>query len=129
MEVFQKVHKVEYRADFPRLNLTNMLLDSDTETLISLLCMKSVHWRYENEWRALHKTSGTLFHYGANDLKAVYLGPEMQQGGQNTICIIVKALHPNVTLYRGERSSDEFKINFQLASFSTKTKDELAAGI
>jgi hypothetical protein len=64
-----------------------------------------------------HTDAGTLFSYKPEALKAVYFGPECPEQDCDLICCIMHTQNPDVELYRGTRSTAEFKVEFSSFSY------------
>jgi hypothetical protein len=59
------------------------------------------------------------FGYPRHALKAVYLGPEIDEQSRDLICKILAAQNPTVELWLGKRSETEFKAEFRMAGDDT----------
>lgn len=111
-EPFIKLHKVVYSDLLPIINIFD-LFSSDTYTFVTdLYCTKSQKWQYEREWRVLHKNAGTLFHYAPECLKGIYFGPNIDYALFEILCLILIGQNPNVELWKGQLSENEFNITF-----------------
>lgn len=104
---------VEYVDEIPELNSLPIYLADDYEQFINLFCTKSIDWRYEREWRALHSAAGIEFVYDSKALKAVYFGPKIEPSNLNIACLILHGQNPDVRLYGGIFSKKEFKVEFK----------------
>lgn len=111
-EPFDNIKKVEYIPMMPKIDLMPVLLHDEFDQFINLFCMKSQSWSYEQEWRCLHMKAGTLFGYEAAALQGVYFGPDIDNQSLEIVCLILAGQNPNVKLWKGSRSTDEFKVNF-----------------
>lgn len=109
---FDKIKKVEYTPVIPKIDLMPVLLHDEFDQFINLFCTKSQSWSYEQEWRCLHMKAGTLFGYEAAALRGVYFGPDIDDESLEIICLILAGQNPDVKLWQGSRSTDEFKVNF-----------------
>lgn len=119
-EAFHKFHKVTYDDRTPEISLIPFICDGDACQLIEkAYCTKSSSWAYEREWRAIHKTVGTLYAYPAEALKAVYFGPNIDRQGLEIICLILAGQNTGVELRQGKRSDDEFKILFEPFTYTS----------
>ncbi len=118
-EPFNKMKKVEYQVDMPKLDLVPILAEDDYEQLIQLFFIKSKSWNYEKEWRSLHQKAGTLFTYEMDALKAVYFGPDIDPQSLEIICLILKGQNDKVEFWQGTRSVDKFEVNFQKFDYTT----------
>jgi Protein of unknown function (DUF2971) len=104
--------KVNYSDHMPVINLKELLPKPNTEAVLNLLATKSEDWRYENEWRLLHQTSGTLYCYPPECLTGIYFGPEISRQALEIICLIIQGQNKGVKFWRGVRSETEFKVEF-----------------
>lgn len=119
-EPFTKAMPVAYSDKLPTVNPVQVLMDNSdksADTLVTaLLSTKSASWTYEREWRAFHKNAGTVFTYEADALKAVYFGPDISPEALEIVCLLLAGQNSTVRLFRGQRSTTEFKVDF--ASFT-----------
>jgi hypothetical protein len=118
-EPFNKMRKVEYQVDMPKLDLMPILVKDDYEQLIQLFCIKSKSWDYEKEWRSIHQQAGTLFTYEMDALKAVYFGPDIELQSLEIVCLILKGQNDKVEFWQGTRSVDKFEVNFKKFDYTT----------
>lgn len=112
---FSKAHKVKYVDRVPKASVIPFLTGSTLEVANAaedLYLFKSKSWKYEKEWRIVHKDVGTLYHYVAEALTGVYFGPEISDEALEIIALILQGQNPNVKLYRGKRSKSKFKVDF-----------------
>jgi Protein of unknown function (DUF2971) len=116
-EPFDKMHQVEYVLEFPKIDLSYHVLNDDYNILPKLYCTKSKKWEHEKEWRVIHKNVGTEFCYSRETLKAIYFGPRIDPDLKEIICLILKGQNPNVELWDGQLSDNEFSINFKKFSY------------
>lgn len=113
-EPFSKMHKVQYVKAPPIIELAPLLkTHTDFDFISTLFCTKSEAWSYEKEWRALHAVAGTKFVYPANLLTGVYFGPDIDRESLEIICLILRGQNESVKLWRGSRSTTEFKVLFE----------------
>ncbi len=102
-ELLRKIRKVKYSPAMPTFDLVPMLCDQDFDQIIDLFCTKSSDWEYEREWRAMHKESGTAFHYPAEALTGIYFGPQASFTSFEVAALILAGQNPEVKLWRGSR--------------------------
>ena len=112
-EPFRKINKVSYVPTLPRLNVAAILLDRDFHPVLELFCTKSEPWSYEKEWRAIHSVAGTQFGYPAAALTGIYFGPDIDRQSLEIVCLILAGQNENVRLWRGSRSTAEFRVLFE----------------
>lgn len=112
-EPFNKMKKVEYQVNMPKLDLMPMLINDDYEQIMQLFCIKSDSWSYEKEWRCLHKVAGTLFGYETKSLKAIHFGPDIESENLEIICLILRGQNESVEFWQGTRNSNKFEVNYK----------------
>lgn len=111
-EPFSKVREVDYQDVYPEISMVDALINNNYGQFINLLYIKSNSWKYEKEWRCIHKVAGTCFNYETEALKGVYFGPEIDDDSLDIICLILRGQNPNVKFWKGERSLENFSIKF-----------------
>lgn len=119
---FEKMRKVTYSAQIPRIDPATLLLNDDFESVMDLFCTKSISWSYEREWRVLHAEAGTAFHYPAACLTGIYFGPEISFEALEIICLILQGQNPDVRFWKGRRSETEFKVEFDEFTYTPPLK-------
>ncbi len=112
-EPFQRIHRVRYVPKLPPLTVAHVLLDPEFEPILELFCTKSEAWRYEYEWRGLHAKAGTEFAYQPSALTGIYFGPDIEPQSLEIVCLVLAGQNESVKLWQGQRSTTEFKVNFQ----------------
>lgn len=118
-EPFQKVSPVRYLHALPQLTLATALLDNDFRPVLELFCTKSDAWKYEREWRAIHNVANTQFCYLANALTGVYFGPDIDQQSLEIICLVLLGQNESVKLWRGKRSTSQFRVEFETFTYTS----------
>ncbi len=118
-EPFQKIHQVRYLPSLPQLTLATVLLDHEFHPILELFCTKSEAWQYEREWRAIHHIAGTQFGYPASALTGVYFGPDIDQQSLEVVCLVLAGQNESVKLWRGKRSTSEFKVDFEAFTYTS----------
>jgi Protein of unknown function (DUF2971) len=116
-ELFNKLRKVHYSADIPRINIASCLIEKDFDHIVDLYCTKSINWQYEREWRLIHQKAGTSYVYPAEALKAIYFGPNIDEHILEIICLIIQGQNPEVEFWRGKLSISEFKVEFEQVNY------------
>ena len=112
IEPFDRVRPVNYVSELPQLDVADMLMNGNLDQAIDLFCTKSASWAYEKEWRALHKVAGTKYVYPAEALTGIYFGPDIDGDSLEIVCLVLAGQNESVMLYRGERSTTEFRVLF-----------------
>lgn len=111
--------KVDYSAHMPLIRLKELLLEQNEEAVLALMSTKSDDWRYEQEWRLLHQTAGTLYCYPADWLTGIYFGPEISREALEIICLVIQGQNKDVKFWRGVRSKTEFKVEFESFTYTS----------
>ena len=112
-EPFAKVNEIRYKSAPPALSVKSILFDDDFHIVQELFCTKSKAWEYEAEWRAIHHVVGTQFGYPPSALTGVYFGPDIDRQSLEIVCLILAGRNENVRLWRGLRSTTEFRVLFE----------------
>ena len=112
-EPFNKAMKVEYEDLLPQINPAKILSDRNLLEPIKLLRTKYNSWKYEKEWRVIHKEKNKLFGYPAESLTGVYFGAKIDFAHLEIIALILRGQNPDVALYKGSKSKTEFIIDFE----------------
>lgn len=110
---FEKMRKVKYSTEMPRIDVTTLLIRRDFEAVMDLFSTKSTSWAYEREWRVLHAEAGTPYHYPAECLTGIYFGPEISSEALEIMCLILQGQNRHVKFWKGHRSLTEFKVIFE----------------
>lgn len=118
IEPFGRAKPVQYVERFPELDIGEVL-NGGAETIEHLYWTKSISWKYEREWRALHNVAGTEYIYPAEALTGVYFGPDMDFQSIEIVSLILRGQHENVKLYGGKRSTKEFRVTFEEFTYTT----------
>lgn len=114
-----KWRKVDYSAQLPAINLKELFVEQNEEAVLALLSTKSEDWRYEQEWRLLHQTAGTMYCYPADWLTGIYFGPEISREALEIICLVIQGQNKDVKFWRGVRSKTEFKVEFEPFTYTS----------
>ncbi|MBT7304445.1 MAG: DUF2971 domain-containing protein [Victivallales bacterium] len=121
-EPFNTLRRVKYVDVMPKIDLVELIADGNPDQVVDLFCTKSKAWEYEQEWRAIHTTAGTVYTYDPKALKAIYFGTECALQDIDLICCIMHAQNPEVELYTGSRSNAEFRVEFSPAIYRPPAK-------
>ena len=112
-DAFEKVREVRYLPILPALDAGAILLDRHFDPVLELFCTKSQAWAYEEEWRSIHAVAGTEYGYPAEALTGVYFGPDIDRQSLEIVCLILAGQNEKVRLWRGTRSTTEFRVLFE----------------
>jgi hypothetical protein len=119
IEPFSKTRPVRYVSALPQLDVADILMQGNLDPVLDLFCTKSSSWRYEREWRALHRIGGTQYIYPAAALTGVYFGPDIDGESLEIVCLILAGQNESVKLYRGSRSTTEFRVLFEEFTYTS----------
>ncbi|MFO1388782.1 DUF2971 domain-containing protein [Cellvibrio sp.] len=114
---FNQIRKVIYTSKMPKISLTNIILEDDLTEILNLFCTKSSSWSYEKEWRGIHDEANIQFTYPAAALKGVYFGPDIDFESFEIIALILAGQNPDVELWEGKRSTEDFKVLFRKVTY------------
>jgi Protein of unknown function (DUF2971) len=114
-----KWRKVDYSSQLPAIKLKELFVEQNEEAVLALLSTKSEDWRYEQEWRLLHQTAGTMYCYPADWLTGIYFGPEISREALEIICLVIQGQNKDVKFWRGVRSKAEFKVEFEPFTYTS----------
>lgn len=120
VEPFTGARQVRYVSELPKMSLKAVHLDKDLDVVKALFCTKSNSWHYEKEWRLIHAVAGTAYVYPAEALTGVYFGPDIDRQSMEIVCLILQGQNPGVKLWRGIRSTSEFKVLFEEFSYVSR---------
>lgn len=119
---FSNAKPVKYVDRVPKTSALPFLTESwpdEADKAAHFFLIKSKSWKYEKEWRIVHKDVGTRYHYEPNALTGVYFGPEIPNEALEIIALILRGQNPHVKLFRCERSKSEFKVDFTEIGYLT----------
>jgi hypothetical protein len=117
---FTKLRRVQYVGTIPQIDIVEFLVYENHDKLLDdMFCTKSISWRYEKEWRAIHFDAGTLFGYEPDALRAIYFGPDIERQALEIICLIIQGQNPDVQFFQGKRSETEFKVEFSNFTYTS----------
>lgn len=122
-EIFEKARKVIYTENMPKLNAVSIYADGERgEILNKLFCTKSKSWEYEKEWRCIHSDAGTAYTYPTELLTGVYFGPKTDPTNIEIICLILQGKNNSVRFWKGKRSEEKFKLDFDEFTYTPHIK-------
>lgn len=115
-----KARQVKYFKEMPKVDLVSLLCnEEDSEKVLDdLWCTKAFDWRYEKEWRCIHKNSGTIYNYTAEALSGLYIGPDASFSSLEILSLIVMNQNPQVKIWQGQRSKSDFSVVFQEVTYT-----------
>jgi hypothetical protein len=116
---FSTAKQVEYLDSVPNTSVVPFLIEPEFEPIREFFAVKAKSWAYEKEWRVFHEKAGTLYHYEPGSLTGIYFGPKVTYESLEIVALILRGQNPDVKLFRGERSSTEFKVEFTEFRYST----------
>jgi hypothetical protein len=113
LDLFQKARRVIYTESMPEVDIVPLLCDEEDDQILDLYCTKAADWHYEHEWRCLHKEAGTLYHYPAESLSGIYIGPDAPFSNLEIIALILGGQNQETQLWQGRRSKTSFSVEFE----------------
>jgi hypothetical protein len=116
---FSNAKPVQYSERISQASVVPYLVGDEVDAVQDLFSVKSASWAYEKEWRIFHEMTGTLYHYEARALTAVYFGPEASEEALEIVALILRGQNSDVKLYKGERSQTEYKVIFNEFKYFT----------
>jgi hypothetical protein len=116
---FSNAKPIYYSERIPQASVIPFLNGGEVDAVQDFFSVKSASWAYEKEWRIFHEKVGTLYHYEARALTAVYFGPEVSEEALEIIALVLRGQNPDVKLYKGERSQTEYKVIFNEFKYFT----------
>ena len=118
-EAFAKVRSVRYAPTLPAIEVATILFDNNFDPILELFCTKSLAWKYEAEWRSIHAVAGTEYGYPPDALTGVYFGPDIDQQCLEIVCLILAGQNRTVRLWKGKRSTTEFRVLFEEVTYTS----------
>lgn len=129
-DLIRCVRKVKYESNRPNIKLYDSSL-SEPELLNflvdSILLTKSIHWKYEEEWRMISYLKETdkildlgnqtvhLNKFDSSAIRAVYCGVSINPDIRDKIIAILKEQrYAHVKLFQGNLNPSLYKIDFSL---------------
>jgi hypothetical protein len=121
IDLFSKARSVTYSQSMPEIEIAPLLCDENYDQVLDLYCTKAEDWKYEREWRCLHNEAGTVYHYPAEAITGVYIGPDAPLASLEIIALILSGQNPGVQIWRGRRSRSAFSVEFDSVSYTSHT--------
>lgn len=115
-ELFERVHRVRYSTDVPRLNVVDALTRPDGVAWLDMVLTKSSCWEYEKEWRAIHMEPDRPFTYDWRALTGVYWGAMMPFVHKEIIALVLRG--SGTQLYQMRRREDAFRLEAQPVDYT-----------
>jgi hypothetical protein len=118
---FRDPHKLN-AVKYPEANLyppISIMSYADSDTWPSfdyLLTIKSIHWKYEKEWRIIWQGLGDkVFSFEESALTGIYFGCRIDENTRKTIMNLLKGT--STRCYETYKSEKDFKLIFREISF------------
>jgi len=118
-DLFAKAKSVVYSDSMPSIDLVRIQVDESYDFVSKLYCTKSIDWKYEEEWRVLHKHAGTKYGYAAKSLTDIYFGVRVNPSLVETICLVMRGQNEFVRYWQGRFADSEFKVEFERFDYTT----------
>ncbi len=99
---------IDYRVTLPALDLKR-LAERDHDQLLEFLHTKASCWKYEREWRALHREPNTKFGYDRAALNSIYFGAKMGFDQIEMICSLLD--RTNTRLFKMSLDINSFQLS------------------
>jgi hypothetical protein len=107
--------KVIYADKVPEINFyESMLSNRRHQNIIDLLCTKSVHWSYEQEFRLIywHHTN-TALSIGQDIITEVHLGCRIEEKNRDKTLSLLDKKHSSATVFQAHKSETNFALEFE----------------
>ncbi len=119
---FHKAIKVDYSADFPKINPELFIIFEESKEIMKMFTTKFSCWGHEKEWRIFHNVVDTLYGYPAEALTGIYFGAEMPNIHLEIIALVIQGQNPNVKFYRAKKSQSKFAVSFEEFTYTSFIK-------
>lgn len=109
------LHRVEYSSRIPNINFYKSMLSNkwDDDT-IKLLITKSIHWKYEKEFRLINWGEIKVdIDLGSDAIKEIYLGCRIKDINKRRIMKIIDNYSSPVSVYQAKKDPNKFKLKFE----------------
>ncbi|WP_157797123.1 DUF2971 domain-containing protein [Clostridium sp. CT7] len=114
-ELFNKIRKVNYSDDYPKISLD---ISKVGDKFLDSICTKNKQWGYEKEWRLLHKECNKLYVYDNKCLTGIYFGAKMPFVYKEIISLIMRGQSRTVKFYEGFLSEKKYELNFKQTEYT-----------
>lgn len=115
-EPFTKVKKVDYRLDFPSVNLVKMMFGNSDEVIEEAskpILSKYKCWDYEEEWRIFHLEPNKEYVYPVEALNSVYFGLNVNPADLEIVCLVLQGQSKNIKFYRALKDKSKYSLSFE----------------
>jgi hypothetical protein len=113
--LFKIAHPVIYKDTFPTIGV-EAFTKIDYSQILQLVLTKSNCWKYEREWRVLHREGETFFSYDRASLTAVYFGAKMPEDERLMIASLLG--RTDTKFYQMRRSNSTFELVAEPVTFT-----------
>ncbi|MCH7989143.1 MAG: DUF2971 domain-containing protein [Planctomycetes bacterium] len=111
---FVKAEPVAYSKKYPQLNLLEVVTNEKIRAAAPWMLTKSVHWKYEREWRVLDFVAGRgIRTFPAECLSGVYFGCRTPPDEKETVMAWVSAMPHSVAVYQATESPAHFRLDIE----------------
>ena len=93
---------------FPEIRL----FEEATLSVIKITMTKSIHWKYEEEYRIVKHGAGTKVHFPSEAVREIILGCNISEKDSEEIVNLAKLKFPACKLLKANMSLQEFKLEF-----------------
>ena len=114
-DVLLNLYSIEYKTNQPMIKFyKSMLSKSWEDDIIKLLISKSIHWRYEKEFRLIYwnKVNFNL-EIEPNLIKELYLGCKIDEDDKKRIMKIALGYPTYISIYQAKKETRRFELLFE----------------
>jgi hypothetical protein len=107
--------KVIYADKVPEINFyESMLSNRRHENIIDLLCTKSVHWSYEQEFRLIYwDHTNTPLSIEQDIISEICLGCRIEEKNRDKILLLLDQKHSSAAVFQAYRHETNFALEFK----------------
>ena len=109
------LQKVIYSDEIPMINFfESMISDHRDQDTLTLLCTKSTHWSYEQEFRLIYwDTVNTALTIGHDAIVEVVLGCRIRDEDKEKILSILEEKQCSAVVYKAEKHNSVFGLHLE----------------
>ena len=113
-ELLLDLVKVEYSEKMPDINFfSSMISEHSDQDMMTLLCTKSEHWRYEQEFRLMYWDHiNTALTIGHDAISEVILGCRIHDQNKKMVLSILSERNCSARVYQAHKNQSRFGILF-----------------
>jgi Protein of unknown function (DUF2971) len=111
-EIIKRLWPVKYAVHFPKFSLVRLFARNDPTQIGELYCVKSEHWSYEREWRAICSRA-KYNHVFSGAIKAIYLGTGISDENRERVFEAANASQEQIEIWEARKGEREFRLDFE----------------